>query len=326
MKLISRALRALQIVALGLGLVGATHAHTYPARQVTLISAASAGSQSDVLARILAEEIGRQWKQTVIVDNRPGASGFIAAEAATRAAPDGYTLFLGSAGIMAINPHFHPKLPYDAMNGFVPIAFAGSAPYVVVVPQGANLRSVDDLVKRARTTNAPLTFGSLGNGSTTHIAAAMLGKGAELKLTQVPYKGDSQVATDLMAGLIDFAVLPTVTVAPHVRAGKLRALGVTSLQRTQQMPDVPTMHELGFKGYEMTQWFGFYAPSSTPPAIVKAVSEAVMAASSRDSVRNRLTDLGIDSQPMDVATFSGFHRDQFTKWGGTMNALQIKLD
>lgn len=313
-------------LALGMGCAMAALAQTYPTRQVTLISAASAGSQSDVLARILAEDLNRQWSQPVIVENRAGASGFIAAEAASRAAPDGYTLFLGSAGIMAINPHFHPKLPYDALNGYAPIAFAGSAPYVLVVPESAKVNTLTELVSRAKSNGVPLTYGSLGNGSTTHIAGAMFGKGAEIKLTQVPYKGDSQVATDVVSGQLDFAVLSTVTVAPHVRAGKLRALAVTSLKRTPQMPDVPTMQELGFPGYEMTQWFGFYAPAQTPPAVVKAIGEAVTAASQRDVVKKRLTDLGIDIQPMDVAAFAAFHREQHARWGTTLNALQIKYD
>ncbi len=305
---------------------GVCHAQTYPVRPVTLIAATSAGSQSDVLGRVLAEDLNRQWNQPVVIDNRPGASGFIAAEASARASPDGHTLFLGSAGIMAINPHVHPRLPYDPINGYAPVSFLGSSPYVIVVPHGSPVRTLADLVARAKAANAPLSYGSLGNGSTTHIAAEMFGRAAGIRLSQVPYKGDAQISTDLIGGQIDFSVLPTVTAVPFTRSGKLRPLAVTSLKRTQLLPEVPTVQELGYPGYELTQWFGVYAPASTPPAVVKAASEAVLAAVRRESTRNRIHELGADTQPMDATEFAAFHRAQYEKWRDTLKTLQIKLD
>ncbi|MEO7243126.1 MAG: tripartite tricarboxylate transporter substrate binding protein, partial [Variovorax sp.] len=307
----SRFFRAVALACATLAIAAPVHraaaqTASYPDKPVHLIVAASAGSTSDVLARLVGNELGELIGQPVIVDNRVGASGFIAAEAAARAQPDGYTLMVGSAGIMAINPFIHNKLPYDSQKDYVPVALMASVPNVLVVNAASNVKSVADLVQLSKDTPAGLSYGSLGTGSTTQISAEMFRLAGNLNLVQIPYKGNAQAITDLIAGQINLMFDAIATSLPQIKAGKLRALAVTTTQRTDALPDVPTMEEAGYKDYEMVQWYGVYAPAGTPPEVVQKLSAGIQKALAKPAVRQRIADLGMVASDRGAEAFAKF--------------------
>ena len=299
-------------------------AASYPDKPVHLVVAASAGSTSDVLARLVANELGEALGQPVVVDNRTGASGFIAAEYVARAQPDGYTLMVGSAGIMAINPYIHIKLPYDSQKDFAAVAAMAAMPNVLVVNAASDVKSVADLVKLDKNTPAGLSYGSLGTGSTTQIAAEMFRLAGNLKMTQIPYKGNAQAITDLVAGRLDLMFDAIATALPQVQAGKLRALAVTTTKRSDALPDVPTMEEAGYKNYEMVQWYGVYAPAGTPDDVVQKLSDGILKVLDKPAVRQRIVGLGMIVTGRGAEDFAKFHRAEYAKWGTTLKALDIK--
>jgi len=245
-------------------LVAATAlAQNYPTRAVRLIIPFSAGGAADVPGRILTQRMSESLGQQVVVDNRPGLGSAIGAEVAARAAPDGYTLFLIS------NTHFvtaalHKKLPYDALNDYTAISQVTSAPNVLVVHPSLPAKTVKDLVALARAKPRQIDYASSGNGSTQHLTGALFARMAGIEMTHIPYRGSGQVTADLLGGQVMVAFPGIAGMLPHIKSGKLRALGVTSAKRSAELPDVPTIAEAGVKGYEMVAWFGLAAPKGLP--------------------------------------------------------------
>jgi tripartite-type tricarboxylate transporter receptor subunit TctC len=245
-------------------LVAATAlAQNYPTRAVRLIIPFSAGGAADVPGRILTQRMSESLGQQVVVDNRPGLGSAIGAELAARAAPDGYTLFLIS------NTHFvtaalHKKLPYDALNDYAPISQVTSAPNVLVVHPSLPAKTVKDLVALARAKPRQIDYASSGNGSTQHLTGALFAKMAGIEMTHIPYRGSGQVTADLLGGQVMVAFPGIAGMLPHIKSGKLRALGVTSAKRSAELADVPTIAEAGVKGYEMVAWFGLAGPKGLP--------------------------------------------------------------
>ena len=247
------------ISACGAALATAAAAQAYPARAVRLIIPFSAGGAADVPARILTQRMSESLGQQVIVDNRPGLGSAIGAELAAKAPPDGYTLFLLS------NTHFvtaalHKKLPYDPLNDYAPITQITSAPNVLVVHPSLPAKTVKDLVTLARARPRQIDYASSGNGSTQHLTGALFARMAGIEMTHIPYRGSGQVTADLLGGQVMVAFPGIAGMLPHIKSGKLRALGVTSAKRSLELPDVPTIAEAGVKGYEMVAWFGLGAP------------------------------------------------------------------
>ena len=243
----------------GTALATAAAAQAYPARAVRLIIPFSAGGAADVPARILTQRMSESLGQQVIVDNRPGLGSAIGAELAAKAPPDGYTLFLLS------NTHFvtaalHKKLPYDPLNDYAPITQITSAPNVLVVHPSLPAKTVKDLVALARARPRQIDYASSGNGSTQHLTGALFARMAGIEMTHIPYRGSGQVTADLLGGQVMVAFPGIAGMLPHIKSGKLRALGVTSAKRSLELPDVPTIAEAGVKGYEMVAWFGLGAP------------------------------------------------------------------
>ena len=251
------------LAACAIAVAGTTAAQNYPSRAVRLIIPFSAGGAADVPGRILTQRMSESLGQQVIVDNRPGLGSAIGAELAARAAPDGYTLFLIS------NTHFvtaalHKKLSYDPLNDYAPITQVTNASNILVVHPSLPAKSVKELVALARSKPRQIDYASSGNGSTQHLTGALFAKMAGIELTHIPYRGSGQVTADLLGGQVMVAFPGIAGMLPHIKSGKLRALGVTGARRSAELPDVPTISEAGVKGYEMVAWFGISAPKGLP--------------------------------------------------------------
>ncbi|MBP0637514.1 tripartite tricarboxylate transporter substrate binding protein [Cupriavidus sp. AcVe19-6a] len=275
----------------------------YPSKPIRLVVPFSAGSATDILARILGTKMAEGGSYQVIVDNRPGAGGTVGATGVAKAAPDGYTLILVSVG-HAINATLYPKLGYDTVKDFAPVSLVASVPNVLVVNAASKYKSVRDVVAAAKATPGALNFDSAGSGSSTHLSGEMFKMQAGIDIAHIPYKGTGEALTDVMAGRGDMMFAPTVSAMPFVRQGKLRALAVTTARRASALPDIPTVAESGFPAYAFDSWFGILAPAGTPREIVDALNAEIGKALSSPDVRERLAAQGAEprhSSPQEFA-------------------------
>lgn len=308
-------------------LPAAAFAQDYPARPIRLIVPFSPGGVLDTLSRTLAAELHADLKQPVVVENRTGASGNIGTELIARAEPDGYTLGMGTIATHGINPALYgARLPYDPLKDFAPIALAATQRNVVLVNPALPVHSVQELVAYAKAHPGQLSYGSAGNGSSQHMSGQMFMKQAGVKLTHVPYRGSSPAITDLLAGNIQLMFVDLPAAIGHIRAGKLRPIGVTSLQRSTALPDVPTVAEQGLPGFQVTAWFGMFAPARTPQPIVDDLSRRVLAIMQRPHVRAKLEGLGADPVAMGPAEFRRFMVAELDRWAALVRDLDVKLD
>jgi tripartite-type tricarboxylate transporter receptor subunit TctC len=304
-------------------------AQAFPAKPVRILLASAAGSGEDVVARALAQELAASsWKPGTFVENRVGAAGFIAAEAAAKSPADGHTLFLGSAGIMAVNPHLYPTIPYDAIKDFVPVAFLGSYPMVLVVGQKTNAKTLAELVQVMKQKGAKATtYASYGPGSLTNIAPQMLRLASGTTVENIQFKGAGDAVPNVVNGEIDMMFESATTIEGYVKSGKLRALGVTSTRRLDTLPDVPTFEEAGYKPFEVIQWSALFAPANVPKDVVAKLTTDVTAAANAKDVRERLLRVGIQPMPaMSPAEAQTFHRAQYEKYGRAIRDLEIKIE
>jgi tripartite-type tricarboxylate transporter receptor subunit TctC len=240
----------------------------YPTKPIRLIVPFAAGGGNDAVARNIAQRIALGLTQQVVVDNRAGAGGIVGAEVAAKAAPDGYTLFLGGVGSHAINPALHRDLPYDPIKDFAPISLIASAPLVIVVHPSLPVKTIDELIAYARAHPGQLNYASNGNGSSSHLAAALFESMTGTKMTHVPYKGLAPALVDLLSGQVQLMFSSVVAIIPQVQAGKVRAIAVTGRKRLAQLPAIPTVDEAGVRGYQASSWYGILAPAGTPREIV----------------------------------------------------------
>ena len=296
-------------------LVAHGNANAQSGRPVRIIVAVPPGGSGDILGRLLAPLLSAAWNAPVVMENRPGASGFIAAEAAAKATPDGTTLFFSSAGIMAINPHMHAKLPYDPLKDYAPIAMLCLLPNVLLMnPAVIPVKSVQELVRYAKERPGKLSYGSLGVGSTSYLSAELLNSMAGLDILNVPYKGSGQIQADLISGQIAI-YFDTVTAAiGQIRSGRLAALAVTTRRRTGALPDIPTMDEQGLPGFEVTQWYGIYGPAGLPQAITQRYTADFNKALSDPAIRDKFADQGAEISIMDAEQTGAFTRAELEKW------------
>lgn len=305
---------------------GAAAGSSYPTKPVTIIVENAAGSQADLLGRVVAQALGKQLGQTVIVENRPGASGFIAAKATATANADGYTVMLGSSGVMAITPHVYSNVPYDALKDFVAVSDVASAPSVFVVPTSHSARTLPEFVSSQSKDAPTLNFGTLGTGSTSNIVSQVFGRSAKLKVTEIAYKSEPAIITDLVAARLDFAILPIASTVSYIRSGKLKPLAVTAKTRTRFLQDVPATPESPYGDVQMVQWFGLFAPAATPSEVVVKLASAAEKALADPDTRQRITELGIEPGQMNQRQFVDFFKAQFDEYGRTVKALGIKVD
>ncbi|RYX97993.1 MAG: tripartite tricarboxylate transporter substrate binding protein [Comamonadaceae bacterium] len=267
----------------------------YPERPIKIIVPFTAGGATDIAGRILAEELGPLLGGSAFVENREGAAGVIGVQATTRAAPDGYTLLLAGNSLMTSHKSLYPKLPYDALRDLDPVARVSSGTHIIVVKANSPYKDVKQLLKAASEKPGGVTYGSGGSGSSVHLAAELFQVQSGVKLLHVPYRGTSLAVTGLLAGDTDLMFDTTASSYPRIKAGQLRALGITSLARAPELPDVPTVAEQGLPKYEVLFWLGLYAPKGTPPEVLQALEQATQKVLASEKVRKKLADLGMAS-------------------------------
>lgn len=291
----------------------------WPKRPIKMLVGFNAGGTTDVVARILAAEMGDILGQPIVVENRPGAGSNIASDMAKRAKPDGYTLYM-VAVTAAINQTLYKNVRFDLKNDFEPIALAVKVPNVLVVNPNLPVNSVEELVEYARANPDKLNFASSGSGTSIHMAGELFKQLADIEVTHIPYNGSAPAITDLVGGQVDYAFDNMPSAWPHVSAGALRALAVTTDVRSESAPDLPTMQESGFPTFEVSSWFGVIAPENTPEAITERVNAAMHEAMRKPEVAKRLNDLGAVPQFTTREEFGDFISYEVDNWGKVVTA------
>ena len=285
----------------------------WPTRPIRIIVGFAAGGSTDVTARVVAQALSQRLGQQVFVENRPGAGGNIGAEAVAQAEPDGYTLLLTTNGTLAANPSLYKTLPFDVKKDFAPIALTARVPNLLVVNPSVPANNVAEFIAYAKANPGKLNFGSSGNGTSLHIAGELFNKLAGVNMTHVPYRGGALVLTDLLGGQIQLMFEPVVEVVEQVRAGKVKALGVTTVKRSTLLPDVPTIAET-LPGYEITSWNGLLAPAATPPDIITRLNRATDDALHSKEVQEKLAEQGSEPAGGTPAEFAAFLDSELIKW------------
>jgi len=320
------AIRSLTALTLALGLAAGAAAADYPASPVRLVVGFPPGGGTDGAARIVAERLPAALGQPVIVENRAGAGGTLGAQAVARAAADGYTLFFGTGAEMLINPITRKQAPYDVLENFTPIGEVGSVSFVMVVPAGAAAKDVADLVKQAKAKPGHLNFASFGIGSTNHMIGELFLSRTGTSATHVPYQGSAPAMSALLAGDVDYAFETAAVALPQIKAGKLRALATPSPTRLRDLPDVPTLQELGYPGLVAEGWMGVFAPAATPPTVVDKVNRALAEVMKTPDVQERMAVRGVNvvvNTPAEFRTWLAQERD---KWRKVAQESNIALD
>lgn len=304
--------RLLLAGAAALALPGAlAQSADYPNKPVKVIVAFTAGGTTDILTRAVSQKLTERLKQSFVVDNKPGAGGNLGTELAARAAPDGYTLIVNSVGPIAVNPTLYKKLNINPLTDLVPVVQIADVPNVLVVHPSVPAKTVDEFVAYAKANPGKLNYGSTGIGTSSHLSGYMLGKRSGAEYTHVPYKG-AEALKDLLAGRIHFMFATIPSVIAHIQAGSLRAVAVTSTKRSRSMPDVPTVAERGFPGFEAGSWFGFFAPKGTPEPVIAALNKAVN--ESLPSLEAQMVREGADPVGGTPAQFGQFVQKEYEKW------------
>lgn len=317
---------ALAAVAIACAAPTFAQAQAFPTKPIKFVVPFSPGGAADVLARVVGQHVGEALGQPVVIENRTGAGGGIAAEHVARSAPDGYTLFVGSTGPLAINKSLYSKLPYDPAKDFAPVSLAVLVQNVLVVGPNVNVNSVQDIINRARGKAGGMTYASSGNGTSLHLAGELFKTMAKVDIVHVPYKGGAPAITDLMGGQVDmmFAVLPDAM--PHIKAGKIRAIAVAGTGRSKSLPEVPTVSETGVPGFEASAWYGFVAPARTPPEVIQKLNAAINAALLKPEVQERLAPLGFDVVASTPQQFAAKIDSEIAKWGVVVQASGARVD
>lgn len=307
--------RALGAALLATTLLAAPGAHAaFPDKPLKLIVPFPAGGAADVMARGMAQRLGAELGQTIVIDNRGGAGGQTAAEAAAQAAPDGYTLFFATMGTLAINPAIYPKLRYDPVKDFTPISLTHVTPRVLVVGPSVSAKNIAELITLAKAKPDALSYGSAGNGSSSHLSGALFESLAGVKMLHVPYKGSAPLLTDVLAGRVDMTFDSYTVYEEHIRSGKVRALGVTSTGRMKALPQVPAIAEAGLAGYDVSNWLGVLAPANTPRSVVMTLHAALGKAMANPELRAQLQGLGIEPTFGTPEEFSALIRADIPRW------------
>ncbi len=315
------------LVALaGLCLAGSAWSQVYPSKPVRIVVAFSPGGATDVISRLIGAKLAGRWGQQVVIENRPGAGGSIGAQFVARSAPDGHTMIMGSLSEIAINPALNPKLAYDPARDFAPVVLIASVPLALCVHPSIPVRSVKDYVALARAKPQSINYASSGTGTTTHLAMELLRTAAGIELVHVPYKGGPPGAADVVAGQVQ-AILGTVsTVLPFSRAGRMRCVAVTSARRSGSFPDVPTVAESGYPGYEVVLWSGLLAAAGTSADIVARVHGETVKILALPDVREGLARQGADIDLKSPAEFAGYLTTELAKWSKVVKASGVKLE
>jgi tripartite-type tricarboxylate transporter receptor subunit TctC len=299
-------------------------AQAYPNKTVRLIDGFSPGGSTDIVGRLIAQKLSESFGQPVLVENRPGATGTVAAEMVAKSAPDGHVMLIVPL-TFTVSPSLY-KLPYDPVKDLLPVTLVASAPLMLVVHPSVPVKSVGELIAYAKANPGKLHFGSGGVGSTPHLAGEMLNSMAGIEATHVPYKGGGPALADLASGQIQFMVENIPSTAPYVTSGRLRALAVTDLKRSPVLPDVPTLDESGLKGYQIIGWNGLFLPGGTPPAIVDKLQAEVVKALAQADVKERLAKMGFEGVGDTPQHFAAFVQAEIAKWAKVVKDANIKVE
>ena len=309
----------------GAGFASGTWAQAYPAKAIRIIVPFPAGGTSDILSRAIGQKLTEQWKQPVIVDNRPGASANIGAEVLVKSPPDGYTLFCAST-IHTINPSLYSKLSYDPIRDFTPITLIAATSQVLVVHPSVPVKTVKELNAYAKKRPGELNYSSAGNGSQPHLTAEMFKARTGINIVHVPYKGAPPQIADLLAGHVALTFGTSPTAVPHVRSGKLRALGVSTAKRITALPDVPTIDEAGVPGFEASGANGLVGPAGMPPAIVENLNAAVVRIVREPAMSKFLSDQGAEPWTTTPAEYADYIKSEVAKWAKAVKDSGARID
>ena len=300
-------------------------ASTYPNKAIRMVVPYPPGGPTDLTARVVAAEMSKILGHSIIVDNKPGASGMIGAEVVARAEPDGYT-FLANASLHVINPHLYPEMRFDALKDFVPITQLAGVPLVLVVPNSLPVYSVKDLVEYGKKNPGKLNFASSGNASAQHLAGESFKVAAGIEMQHIPYKGSSPALADLVGGQVQLMFDSMPSAMPFIKAGKLRAIAVTTLKRAQALPELPTISESGYAGFDIATWYGYWAPKGTPMAIVNQLSQAASQALKLQSVQDQYAGMGAEPVGSTSAEFAKYNETELVKWEKIVRASGAKAN
>ena len=304
--------------------IAAAHAQ-YPAKPVRIVVPSSAGGGTDIVARIVSPKLSERLGQQIVIDNRPGAGTMIGGELVAKAPPDGYTLLM-CVSTLATNPIIYRKMPYNALTDFAPVTLVLSAPNILVVHPSLPVKTVKELIWFAQARPGELNFASAGAGTGPHLAMALFMSMAGIRMVHIPYKGSAPAIIDLLSGQVTTMVATMLTGLPHVRSGRLRALGITGLKRIAAAHDVPTIAESGLPGYEAAQWYGMVAPAQTPKEIVARLNRDLVAILQSDEIKERFAADGAEAVPTTPDEFARYIRSETDKWARVAKSAGIKQE
>lgn len=296
-----------------------------PSQPIKIVVGYPAGGASDVAARIIAQKMAERLGQGVVVENKPGAAGNIGADAVAKAAPDGHTLLLGTISL-SVNPSLYPKMTYDPLKDLSAISMISSTPFLLVVNPQAPYQSAGELLGAARAAPGAINYATAGNGSGSHLFTELLSSTAGIKLTHVPYKGAAPAMNDVLGNQVPLTFDNIITTLPLVKAGKLRALAVSTKQRSRVAPDIPTLAESGVPGFDATAWFGLFAPAGTPREVIARLNQEVVDAVKDPTVSEKLLQLGGEPMSSTPRAFDAFFRAEVAKWAQVVRSAKIKID
>ena len=311
----------------GMALAGAAHAQAdnYPSQPIRIVVPYAPGGFNDTMARVVGDKLQKAWGQPVVVDNRPGGGTIIGLSNAAKSPADGYTLVVVGFPTVA-NQFLYKKLPYDTQKDFTPVILGAHSPNLLVVRADSPIKSVKDYVNTAKANPDKLNYATAGNGTSNHLTMEYFKSEAGIQAQQIPYKGSAPMVTDLLGGQVDIMFDNAPHVMPHVKAGEMRALAITSDKRSPLLPDVPTVAEQGYPGFTVSVWYGFAAPAGTPPAIVKKINAEINKILAMSDVKKAFTDAGVETLGGSVEDFDKFFKAQSARWGKVIKDAKISAD
>jgi tripartite-type tricarboxylate transporter receptor subunit TctC len=318
-------MRAL-VFALALAACGGAWAQSYPAKAIRFIVPFPPGGSADILARAIGQKAGEGLGQSLVVENRPGAGTAIGAEALAKSPADGYAVMIGTVSSHAINPALNPKLSYDPVKDFTPISLVASIPFAMIVHPSVPAKSVREFISLAKSKPGSLNYSSAGNGTSNHLAGELLKSMAGIEIVHIPYKGSAPALNDLVAGQVSMMFDLVLTAAPHVKSGAVRGLAVTGAKRSAALPDLPTVAESGIAGYEVSAWFGIFAPAGVPQPVTQRLNAEFVKALQQPDLRQRLASQGAEPLTSTPDEFTAYLRSEIAKWTKVVKDSGMKVD
>jgi tripartite-type tricarboxylate transporter receptor subunit TctC len=304
---------------------GGIRADDYPSHPIRLIVPYTAGGGADSVARIVAKRVSETIGQTIVIENRGGAGSIIGAELVNKSAPDGYTLLLGQSGPISINPAVYKKLPYDPLKDFAPVTMTTAYPYIMVVNPALGVKTLQEFVALARSKPGELNYGTTGVGAANHLVTELFDSKAGIRMTHIPYRGTALAVTDLMAGQVQVVFADPISALPHINAGTLLALAVTSKDRSPVAPEVPTISESGYPGFDAIAWHGILAPANTPPAIIDRLNAEIVQALKDPETRALLEKQAMQTVGNSPQDFASFIRQDIAIWKEVADQAKVEV-